>query len=354
MIGLRTSRYYENANNNKIALNFFQGDINDFNENDECNDMLTKRGKVKNKSKIEYFKNYINNFKEIKFKTARQIEIFRKKEDKNKKDIKEKKENLDIINENTEKEQNINKIKFNLIKETFQEGREAQLENINNINNKKNEMINNKHQKIKNTKKEIANKIIRNNEELLNKLKKNKNKTKYEENEKDKMKKKIMKLKEKNKKKNLSTEKIFELFDKDNEKFLKLIKAKKMRKIKNKISKSFNNSYKKDVYFNKENNQAIIPIIKSEPNDNNKRNLKEIENKFKMKILNKEQKYIDDISERDIINQKRQNKVKTSIYLSKSCSNNKENIKSNKKVALMCKNQKQFIKKRTIEQNSDK
>ena len=168
------------------------------------------------------------------------------------------------------------------------------------------------------------------------------------------MKKKIMKLKEKNKKKNLSTEKIFELFDKDNEKFLKLIKAKKMRKIKNKISKSFNNSYKKDVYFNKENNQAIIPIIKSEPNDNNKRNLKEIENKFKMKILNKEQKYIDDISERAIINQKRQNKVKTSIYLSKSCSNNKENIKSNKKVALMCKNQKQFIKKRTIEQNSDK
>ena len=169
MISLRTSRYYENANNNKIALNFFQGDINDFNENDECNDMLTKRGKVKNKSKIEYFKNYINNFKEIKFKTARQIEIFRKKEDKNKKDIKEKKENLDIINENTEKEQNINKNKFNLIKETFQEGREAQLENINNINNKKNEMINNKHQKIKNTKKEIANKIIRNNEELLNK-----------------------------------------------------------------------------------------------------------------------------------------------------------------------------------------
>ena len=73
-----------------------------------------------------------------------------------------------------------------------------------------------------------------------------------------------------------------------------------------------------------------------------------------MKILNKEQKYIDDISERAIINQKRQNKVKTSIYLSKSCSNNKENIKSNKKVALMCKNQKQFIKKRTIEQNSDK
>ena len=354
MIGLRTSRFNENANNNKIALNFFQGDINDFNENDECEDILTKRGKVKNKSKIEYFKNYINNFKEIKFKTARQIEIFRRKEDKNKKDIKEKKENLDIINENIEKEQNINKNKFNLIKETFQEGREAQLENINNINNKMNEMINNKHQKLKNIKKEIANKIIRNNEELLNKLKKNKNKTKYEDKEKEKMKKKIMKLKEKNKKKNLSTEKIFELFDKDNEKFLKLIKAKKIRKIKNKLSKSFNNSYKKAKDFNKVDIQAIIPNIKSEPNENNKRNIKAIENKFNMKTFNKEQKYIDDISERDIFNQKRKNKVKTSIYLSKSCSNNKENIKSNKKVALMCKNQKQFIKKRTIEQNSEK
>ena len=354
MIGLRTSRFNENANNNKIALNFFQGDINDFNENDECEDILTKRGKVKNKSKIEYFKNYINNFKEIKFKTARQIEIFRRKEDKNKKDIKEKKENLDIINENIEKEQNINKNKFNLIKETFQEGREAQLENINNINNKMNEMINNKHQKLKNIKKEIANKIIRNNEELLNKLKKNKNKTKYEDKEKEKMKKKIMKLKEKNKKKNLSTEKIFELFDKDNEKFLKLIKAKKIRKIKNKLSKSFNNSYKKEKDFNKVDIQTIIPIIKSEPNENNKRNIKAIENKFNMKTFNKEQKYIDDISERDIFNQKRKNKVKTSIYLSKSCSNNKENIKSNKKVALMCKNQKQFIKKMTIEQNSEK
>ena len=82
MLGLRTSRFGQNNNTNKIALNLFQGDINDFNDNDEYEDILTKRGKVKNREKIEYFKNYINNFKEIKFKTTRPIEIFKKKEER--------------------------------------------------------------------------------------------------------------------------------------------------------------------------------------------------------------------------------------------------------------------------------
>ena len=145
MFGLRTSRFYEKRNNNnKIALNLFQGDINDYNENDEYEDILTKRGKVKDRNKIEYFKNYINNFKETKFKTARPIEIFRKKEDKKQKEINA--ENINIIKENIQNNQEIsNNNKFNLIKEKFQQERQNQIENINNnIAKKKNEINNQK------------------------------------------------------------------------------------------------------------------------------------------------------------------------------------------------------------------
>ena len=52
MFGLRTSRINENRNNNRIAFNLFQGDTDEFNENMEYEEALTKRGKVKNKSKI--------------------------------------------------------------------------------------------------------------------------------------------------------------------------------------------------------------------------------------------------------------------------------------------------------------
>ena len=45
------------------------------------------------------------------------------------------------------------------------------------------------------------------------------------------MQKKIKRIKDNNKSKNLSTEKSLDLLNKDNEKFLKLIKAKKMQKI---------------------------------------------------------------------------------------------------------------------------
>ena len=173
MFGLRTSRFYEKRNNNnKIALNLFQGDINDYNENDEYEDILTKRGKVKDKSKIEYFKNYINKFKETKFKTARPIEIFRKKEEKRQKEIKA--ENINIIKENIQNNQDIsNNNKFNLIKEKFQEERENHLDNINNNNiiKKKNEINNQKSYKVKKTKQEINDKIIKNNEVILNKIK---------------------------------------------------------------------------------------------------------------------------------------------------------------------------------------
>ena len=227
MIGLRTSRFNENTNKNKIALNLFQGDIDNIDETDEYEEMLTKRGKIKNKSKIEYFKNYINNFKEKKFKTARPIDIFRKKEDKNEKHIKEKNEIIKFINPNKPIEEENNKNKFNKIKEIIQEGREAQMENMNMINNKRNELFNYKEQKSKKSKKEITNEIIKNNEDILKILKKNKNRTKFEE--KEKIKNKIMNLKEKNKNNNLSSGKISNFLDKNNEKFFQLLKTKKLK-----------------------------------------------------------------------------------------------------------------------------
>ena len=353
MFGLRTSRFYENRNNNnKIALNLFQGDINDYNENDEYEDMLTKRGKVKDKNKIEYFKNYINNFKETKFKTARPIEIFRKKEEKKQKEIKV--ENINIIKENIHNNQDINdnSNKFNLIKEKFQEERQNQIENINNNNiiKKKNENNNQKSNKSKKTMQEINDKIIKNNEVILNKIKKNKNVTKIMEKEKEKIKKKIMKLKEKEQPKNLSTGKALELLDKDNEKFLKLIKAKKMRKtIKKQLNKSFNNSYNKKKFFNELIEiKEFSAIIKTDTNENTKRQIKSIRNKLHMKIICSNDKYINNKLEKEIFNKKRHNSNKIAKYLSKSCSNkSKNNIENNnKEITKICKNQKQNIKKK--------
>ena len=353
MFGLRTSRFYENRNNNnKIALNLFQGDINDYNENDEYEDMLTKRGKVKDKNKIEYFKNYINNFKETKFKTARPIEIFRKKEEKKQKEIKG--ENINIIKENIQNNQDINdnSNKFNLIKEKFQEERQNQIVNINNNNiiKKKNENNNQKSNKVKKTMQEINDKIIKNNEVILNKIKKNKNVTKIMEKEKEKIKKKIMKLKEKEQPKNLSTGKALELLDKDNEKFLKLIKAKKMRKtIKKQLNKSFNNSYNIKKFFNElVEIKEFSPIIKTDTNENAKRQIKYIRNKLHMKIICSNDKYINNKLEKEIFNKKRHNSNKIAKYLSKSCSNkSKNNIENNnKEITKICKNQKQNIKKK--------
>ena len=43
MIGLRTSRFNENKTNNKIALNLFKDDIDDFDENIEYEEAITKR-----------------------------------------------------------------------------------------------------------------------------------------------------------------------------------------------------------------------------------------------------------------------------------------------------------------------
>lgn len=351
MFGLRTSRFYEKRNNNnKIALNLFQGDINDYNENDEYEDILTKRGKVKDKNKIEYFKNYINNFKETKFKTARPIEIFRKKEDKKQKEINA--ENINIIKENIQNNQEIsNNNKFNLIKEKFQQERQNQIENINNnIAKKKNEISNQKPYKVKKTKQEINDKIIKNNEVILNKIKKNKNVAKIVEKEKEKIKKKIMKLKEKEQPKNLSTGKALELLDKDNEKFLKLIKAKKMKKtIKKQLNKSFNNSFNIKKYFNDEAEiKEFTPIIKTDTNENTKRQIKHIRNKLHMKIICSNDKYINNKLEKEIFNKKRRNSNKASKFLSKSCSNkSKSNFENNnKEITKICKNQKQYIKKK--------
>ena len=183
--------------------------------------------------------------------------------------------------------------------------------------------------KTKKNKKEISNKIIKNNEDILNKIKNNKNKTKILEKEKDKMKKKIMKLKEKDKNKNLSTGKVLEIFDKGNEKFLKLIKGKKIGKIKKKLNKSFQtyNFYRNDKYFF---NGDKIEILRQKTISNEKRKLKQIRNKYNMKIIGKNiiNKNMDNIIEKEIFNIKCKNRIKQSKYLSKSCSNKKEQSKN--------------------------
>ena len=184
---------------------------------------------------------------------------------------------------------------------------------------------------------EINDKIIKNNEVILNKIKKNKNVTKIMEKEKEKIKKKIMKLKEKEQPKNLSTGKALELLDKDNEKFLKLIKAKKMRKtIKKQLNKSFNNSYNIKKFFNElVEIKEFSPIIKTDTNENAKRQIKYIRNKLHMKIICSNDKYINNKLEKEIFNKKRHNSNKIAKYLSKSCSNKSKS-----------KNQKQYIKKK--------
>ena len=337
MFGQITSRFYENINSNKITLNLLQDDMKDYNKNDEYDDILTKRGKIKNKSKIEYFKNYINSLKEIKFKTARPIEIFRKKEEKKQKEIKK---DLNIINENI-----LDNNKFNLIKETFQEGKQEQMVKINynnDIINKRNEISN----KIKKNRQEISSKIIKNNEDILNKLKKNKKMTKIIEKEKEKMQKKIKKLKDNEKAKNLSTEKALDLLNKDNEKFLKLVKTKKMQLIiKNKINKSFNNSYKKEKI------KIISSITKTNSNENDKRKIKNIRNKLHMKIIDLNIKYNNNIIEKDIFNKKCKNKIKSSNYYSKSCSNKNDISENyNKEITKKRKNLKQGFKNQTNNQ----
>ena len=324
MFGLRTSRINENRNNNRIAFNLFQGDTDEFNENMEYEEALTKRGKVKNKSKIEYFKNYINDFKEKKFKTARQIEIFRKKNEKNKKNLNEKKEVMNFI----QKEQENKKNKFNIIKEIIEEGREAQIENMNNINNKKNEMLNNKELKAKKNKKEITNEIFRNNENILKKLKNHKNKTKVEESGKEKIRNKIMYFKNKNKNNNLSCGKISDFLDRNNEKFLQLIKTKKLKLNKKKLSKSFNKTNKDKLFVNIDEMHAPKINNKTSPNKNIHRKIKEFRIKFNMRISKKDDKKLVDISEKEIFNIKHKNKTKaTSAYISKSCFNKKEKEK---------------------------
>ena len=328
MLGLRTSRFNDNKNN-KIALNLFKDDIDDFDENIEYEEALTKRGgKNKNKTKIEYFKNYINNFKEQKFKTARQIEILRKKEEKNKKQISEKKDIINFINSNTKKEEDNDKNKFNKIKEIIEEGRETQIENMNNINNKKNEIFNYKELKSKKTKKEKKKIIFGNNEDMLKRLKKNNNKRKLEEIEKEKIKNKILDLNNKNKNNNLSCGKMSDFFDRNNEKFLQLIKTKKLKLNKKKLSKSFNKSIK-DKLFNINEIKAHITYNRTIPKENNNRKMKEFRNKFNMSTMKKEDKKIYLKSEKEIFfNKKQKNKTKAnSKYLSKSSFSNIEQKK---------------------------
>ena len=195
---------------------------------------------------------------------------------------------------------------------------------------------------------------------MLNKIKKNKNMAKMVEKEKEKMKKKIMKLKEKENPKNLSTGKAVEFLDKDNEKFLKLVKAEKIRKtIKRKLNKSFNNFYNKEKYFlNEVEIELFSPITKTNSNENTKRKIKNIRNKLHMKIIYANDKFINNILEKEMFNKKRKNLIKASKYLSKSCSYKKDKSKSNlennkNEMTKISKNQKQYITKKINNHISD-
>ena len=325
MLGLRTSRFGQNNNTNKIALNLFQGDINDFNDNDEYEDILTKRGKVKNREKIEYFKNYINNFKEIKFKTTRPIEIFKKKEERkvnNKKEKLDEKKNIEKPDENISQMNKTNNT-FNKIKENIGEGRQIKNLDINDINNEKNEIMNNVVQKKKKTKKEITKEIIKKNEDILNKIKMNKNMAKFVEIAANKIMK--SKNKEHKKKKNLSTEKDYGILEKDRQRFLNLIMDKKKNKMKEKINKSFNNSCRINNYFNNDNFE--INTFKTVSNENTRRKMKEFRNNFIMEVVTRNKCY-NSIKEKEIFNKKCKNIIKAAKYLSRSCSKGKNKSKN--------------------------
>jgi tRNA A37 N6-isopentenylltransferase MiaA len=123
-----------------------------------------------------------------------------------------------------------------------------------------------------------------------------------------------------------------------------------MRKtIKKQLNKSFNNSYNIKKFFNElVEIKEFSPIIKTDTNENAKRQIKYIRNKLHMKIICSNDKYINNKLEKEIFNKKRHNSNKIAKYLSKSCSNkSKSNFENNnKEITKICKNQKQYIKKK--------
>ena len=135
-----------------------------------------------------------------------------------------------------------------------------------------------------------------------------------------------MNLKEKNKNNNLSSGKISNFLDKNNEKFFQLLKTKKLKLNKKKISKSFNKSNKNLVTI--EEIQISSINNKTNPNENINRMIKDFRKKFNMKIFIKDEMNIINISEKEIFNKKhKNNKAKINTFLSKSCFSKNEKEK---------------------------
>jgi len=269
----RFSQSTENNSKNKkysIASSQLNYIPNEFNPKDEYQDYIyIKKEKNLNLTKLELLKNRINNLKQQEQKSIKQIALLQEKEEKKKKIIKLKNENKKLLEQHKKKEMD----KFMLIKRKIQEVRQSQINNMNNSVMRRNENLNKKAIKIRKNKNDIKNRIIRNNNAILNM-----NKMKYEkaktssifhkdknmimQAEKEELKrKKRIEIINKEKRQNVSLEKRIELLEQEEEKYLTLIKQSKLIKQKlkynltnnNIISKSFMN--KSADNFNNDSNK---------------------------------------------------------------------------------------------------
>ena len=305
-------RHSQNSSQNNIITNLFTENDNPKNEYEDY--ILTKREKNNNLNKIQILRNRINNLKQQEQKNIRQIEILQEKEEKMKKIKNEKKDNKKKYEEykKTEKE------KFILIKKKIQEERQNQIDNLNNSLLKRKENLIKKKQILKQNKNEIKNKINKNNNTILNinKLKYekaktslifNKDKSKITKAEKeDEKRRNRLEIINEEKKENIYLEKNIELLEKEEEKYIDLIKQTLLIKKKlndnffhsNLMSKSFinksnDNKYIQDTNINKRklirlqtgemqktpNNDGIRTLHKSiDINDYNNYNINSIIN----------------------------------------------------------------------------
>lgn len=256
---------------------------NEFKDDDNSKDyyedfILTKKEKNINLNKIYILKNRINNLKQQEKKNIRQIEILQEKEEKMKKIINEKNENKKKIEEHKKKE----KERFILMKKKIQEERQIQINNLNNSLIKRKEDLNKKINILKKDKKDIKNKINNNNNTVLNinKLKYEKAKTclifnkdkniiiKAEKEEEKRLNR--LKMMNKEKKQNLVLEKNIEILEKEEEKYLDLIKQTHL--IKQKLNQnSFHSNQMSKLFIQKENSKKK-KLIRLQTNEIKKMN----------------------------------------------------------------------------------
>lgn len=253
-----TKRHSKTSSQSNILTNEFIEYDNRRSEYE--NYVITKKEKNINLNKLEILKNRINNLKQQEQKNIRQIEMLQEKEEKMKKIINEKKENKKKLEDFKKKENE----RFFLIKKKIQEDRHNQINSLNNSILKRKEDLNKKIINLKRNKNEIKNKINKNNNTALNinKLKYEKAKTSLIFNkdkniitkaEKEEQKRRNrLKMMNKEKMNNISLEKDIEFLEKEEEKYLELIKQTQL--IKQKLKKhSFNSNIINKTLINKSN-----------------------------------------------------------------------------------------------------